>query len=89
MLRNVILSRVSIKTVVELRRRLYENIQRLSVSGISRHTAGDLMNRVSASTNTITAFLTQHLPSLLEQCLVLGNGLEEFLQIFAHNSLPF
>ena len=71
MLRNVILSRVSIKTVVELRRRLYENIQRLSVAGISRHTAGDLMNRVSASTNTISAFLTQHLPSLLEQCLVI------------------
>ena len=69
-LRNVILSKISTKTVVELRRRLYEKIQSLSVAGISRHTAGDLMNRVSGDTNTISQFMTNFLPSILEQLFV-------------------
>lgn len=69
-LRNVILSKISTKTVVELRRRLYEKIQSLSVAGISRHTAGDLMNRVSGDTTTIAQFMTEFLPSLLEQLFV-------------------
>ena len=68
--RNNILSKVSVKTVLEIRRRLYEKIQSLSVAGISRHTAGDLMNRVSADTNVISQFLTNFLPSILEQSFV-------------------
>ncbi len=70
-LRNNILSKVSVKTVVELRRRLYEKIQSLSVAGISRHTAGDLINRVSGDTNIISQFLTGFLPGLLEQLFVI------------------
>ena len=69
-LRNVILSKISTKTVVELRRRLYDKIQSLSVAGISRHTAGDLMNRVSGDTNTISQFMTNFLPSILEQVFI-------------------
>jgi len=69
-LRNVVLSHVSTKTVVELRRRLYEKIQSLSVAGISRHTAGDLMNRVSGDTNTISQFMTSFLPSIIEQLFI-------------------
>ncbi len=69
--RNVILSKISTKTVVELRRRLYAKIQSLSVAGISRHTAGDLMNRVSGDTNTISQFMTNFLPSILEQLFVI------------------
>lgn len=68
--RNVILSKISTKTVIELRRRLYEKIQSLSVAGISRHTAGDLMNRVSGDTTTIAQFMTEFLPSILEQLFV-------------------
>ncbi|MBQ3074670.1 MAG: ABC transporter ATP-binding protein [Clostridia bacterium] len=69
--RNVILAKISTKTVVELRRRLYEKIQSLSVAGISRHTAGDLMNRVSGDTTTIAQFMTEFLPSILEQLFVI------------------
>ncbi len=69
--RNNILSKVSVKTVLEIRRRLYEKIQSLSVAGISRHTAGDLMNRVSSDTNIISNFLTGFLPSILEQAFVI------------------
>ncbi len=69
--RNVILSKISTKTVVKLRRKLYEKIQSLSVAGISRHTAGDLMNRVSGDTNIIAQFMTNFLPSILEQLFVL------------------
>ncbi len=68
--RNNILSKVSVKTVLEIRRRLYEKIQSLSVAGISRHTAGDLMNRVSGDTNIISQFLTNFLPGILEQTFV-------------------
>lgn len=69
--RNNILSSVSSKTVVSLSRMLYEKIQSLSVAGISRHTAGDLINRVSGDTNTISQFMTNHLPNLLEQSLMI------------------
>ncbi len=69
--RNNILSTVSSKTVVSLSRMLYEKIQSLSVAGISRHTAGDLINRVSGDTNTISQFMTNHLPNLLEQSLMI------------------
>ncbi len=68
--RNNILSKVSVKTVLEIRSRLYEKIQSLSVAGISRHTAGDLMNRVSGDTNIISQFLTNFLPGILEQAFV-------------------
>ncbi len=69
--RNVILSKISTRTVLELRRQIYTSIQKLSVSGISRHTAGDLMNRVSADTDAISQFMTNHLPQLLEQGLMI------------------
>jgi len=69
--RNNILSRVSTKTVVELRRQIYEKIQSLSVAGISRHTAGDLINRVSGDTQILSQFMTTHLPGLLEQALMI------------------
>ncbi|MBR2615457.1 MAG: ABC transporter ATP-binding protein [Clostridia bacterium] len=70
-LRNNLLSIVSNRTMVELRRRIYTHIQTLSVAGISRHTAGDLMNRVSEDTGIISNFITTHLPALLEQLLVI------------------
>ena len=69
--RDNILSRITTKTVVELRRRVYTQIQSLSVAGISRHTSGDLMNRVSNDTEVISRFLTNHLPGLLEQGLMI------------------
>lgn len=70
-LRNNILSSISSKTVVSMSRMLYSKIQSLSVAGISRHTAGDLINRVSGDTNTISQFMTNHLPNLLEQTLMI------------------
>lgn len=68
--RNVVLSKISNKTVVELRRQIYDKIQHLSVAGISRHTAGDLINRVSTDTNVISQFLTNQFPNLIEQLTV-------------------
>ena len=70
-LRNIILSRVSIHTVVLLRKELYAKIQSLSVAGISRHTAGDLINRVSSDTTVISNFLTGFLPNLIEQVFII------------------
>ncbi len=70
-LRNTTLDRISNRTVLGLRKILYEKIQNLSVAGISRHTAGDLMNRVSGDTNIIASFLTNNMPALLEQSLMI------------------
>ncbi len=69
--RNNILAKVSAATVVELRRQLYEKVQSLSVAGIFRHTAGDLMNRISQDTNVISQFLTSFFPSILEQLFII------------------
>ncbi len=69
--RNNLLSRVSNKTVVKMRGDIYRHIQTLSVAGISRHTAGDLISRVSRDTEEISNFLTHQLPNILEQVLTL------------------
>ncbi len=69
-LRNNVIAVIGNCTVVTLRQRLYTNIQNLSVAGISRRTAGDLMNRISSDTSIISTFITSQLPNLLEQMIV-------------------
>lgn len=66
-LRNNLLARISKKTVVSLRHMLYSHIQYLSVAGISKRTAGDLIHRVSRDTEILSDFLTDTLPRLLEE----------------------
>ncbi|MBQ3865276.1 MAG: ATP-binding cassette domain-containing protein [Clostridia bacterium] len=70
-LRGVILTKVSNRVLLDLRRRLYERIQALSVAGIARRTAGDLINRVSSDTVVISQFLSRHMPAILEQLVTL------------------
>ncbi|MBQ2863713.1 MAG: ABC transporter ATP-binding protein, partial [Clostridia bacterium] len=56
--------------VIDLRNMLFEKIQRLSISRISKRTAGELMRRASHDVNQIQGFLTRSLPSLIEQILL-------------------
>jgi len=69
-LRSHLLIRASNGMVIDLRNMLFEKIQRLSISRISKRTAGELMRRASHDVNQIQGFLTRSLPSLIEQMLL-------------------
>ncbi len=68
--RSHLLIHASNKMIVDLRNKLFEKIQRLSISKISKHEAGDLMHRVSSDTAQVESFLVNYLPSVLEQLTV-------------------
>lgn len=58
------------KVVHRLRGIVFDKIQRLSISRISKRTAGELMNRVSQDTSRIRMFIVNQIPHLLEQLLL-------------------
>ncbi len=70
-LRNNVLSSISLRTMADLRHQVYSKIQSLSVAGISNHSAGDLINRVSRDTSMIANFLSSQAPNLIEQILTI------------------
>ncbi len=67
MFRTHLLVNASSGMIVDLRNMLFEKIQKLSISKISKRTAGELMHRVSRDVGQIQMFLVHYLPSLLEQ----------------------
>jgi ATP-binding cassette subfamily B protein len=80
MLRSHLLIAASNKLIVDLRNRLFDKIQRLSIARISERTAGDLMNRVTSDTSAVENFLINYLPSVIEQLAVfLAVGLYLFV----------
>ena len=71
MLRSHLLINASNGMIVDLRNMLFAKIQKLSISRISKRTAGELMHRVSRDVATIQSFLVHYFPALLEQGLLL------------------
>ena len=67
--RNNILAKAGNKIVIKLCSMTFEKVQSMSLSDISKHTAGDLMSRISNDTAQISRFITNILPSLVEQSL--------------------
>ncbi len=57
--------------IVRLRDTVFAKIQQLSIAKISERTSGELMKRVNSDTRVIKQFLINHLPSLIEQMLLL------------------
>ena len=51
-------NRISCAMSDDLRKRLYDKIQRLSLTSISKKTSGDLMKRVTNDTETVRNFIT-------------------------------
>lgn len=51
-------NRISCAMSDDLRKRLYDKIQRLSLTSISKKTSGDLMKRVTNDTETVRDFIT-------------------------------
>lgn len=84
--RSHILLHASHNMTVDLRNRLFEKIQRLSIGKISKRESGDLMHRVTADTTQVENFLVNYLPSMLEQiCVFIAVG----IFIFAYDPLLF
>ncbi len=53
--------------LVDIRSALYEKIQKLSLAGIMRRSAGELISRLTGDTDSIKEFLTATFPDLLYQ----------------------
>ena len=70
MLRTHLLLKASNKMIIDLRNKLFDKIQRLSIAKISQRAAGDLMHRVTSDTTAVENFLVSNLPSMIEQGVV-------------------
>ncbi len=70
MIRSHLLINASNGMIVDLRNMLFEKIQKLSISKISKRTSGDLMSRVSNDTSQVQNFLVHYLPNVLEQLIL-------------------
>lgn len=70
MVRSHLLIHASNSMVADMRKQLFDKIQRLSISKIATRTAGDLMRRITADTHQVNNFLVNYMPSVLEQLTV-------------------
>lgn len=58
------------KIIVALRDMVFSKIQQLSVSRISKRTAGELINRVTNDTNQLQGFITNEIGGFVEQIII-------------------
>lgn len=70
MFRGVTLTRVGNNISVDLRRTVYDKVQQLSLSGVTRRTTGEIYTRVTSDTNVLKEFLTETLPEVLQMALL-------------------
>ena len=64
-------SYIGAKTTERLRASVFEKVQELSLAGVNRRTAGELMQRVSSDTDVIGNFLANTLGHVIEQAAFL------------------
>ncbi|MBE6701592.1 MAG: ABC transporter ATP-binding protein [Ruminococcaceae bacterium] len=70
-IRTNMLSLVNNRLMKKLRSTLFDKIQALSVSAISKRTAGELIHRVTADTTNISNFFVNNLPQFIENSLII------------------
>ena len=70
-IRSRILIATSNKVIVRLREMVFGKIQQMSIARISKRTSGELMNRVNGDTAQIQDFVTNMLPDVLQQTIML------------------
>jgi len=71
-IQGVIMARVSQKAMRDLRKRLFEHMQTLSLSYFDRHPHGDLMSRLTNDMTSLQTVLTQNATHLVSGLLSLG-----------------
>ncbi len=72
MLRRLIIAKSSREIIVKMREDVYRKIQELSLTGLNRRSAGELIHRVSNDTEELREFITWLVPNLLQQALTLS-----------------
>ena len=71
-LRRLLVAKASKEIIVKMRDDVYKKIQELSLSGLNRRSAGELIQRVSNDTEELREFITWLVPNLIQQALTLG-----------------
>lgn len=69
--RQLLLVRANNRVSVRLREMIFRKIEEMSISHISKRTAGELMNRVTGDTATLNGFITGELGGAVEQLVIL------------------
>lgn len=70
-LRRVFTAKASARIIVRIRKQLFEKVQSLSLTGLSRRSPGELITRLSEDTEQLRNFLTNLVPQLLQQTVTL------------------
>ncbi len=70
-LRNLSVMEASCGLIVDLRRLVFDKIEKMSVKTLSRRTSGELMRTVTWDTAQIERFITTDVPNLIQQTLLL------------------
>lgn len=70
-LRNLTMMKMGIDVVIDLRTRLFDKVQAMSLAGVSRRTTGELMNRISQDASMLQNFINSWIPNFLSQVLLL------------------
>lgn len=71
LLRNMIMMKMGLEIVVDLRTKLYDKVQLMSIERVSKRTTGELMNRISDDTSMVQNFVNSWIPNFLGQVLLL------------------
>lgn len=69
MLRSLLMNSIGTRVIVKIRQTVFDKIQKLSVSGINRMTAGELIQRVTQDSTVIKDFITGDFAEMIEQLL--------------------
>ncbi len=70
-LRRILTAKAAARILMRIRRQLYEKVQSLSLTGLSKRSAGELITRLSGDTTQLQSFLTNLVPQLLQQAVTL------------------
>ena len=70
-LRNLSVMQAGTGFIIDLRRKVFEKIQELSVRAVSKRTSGELMRRVTGDTSHLENFIVGQLPNIIEQTVLL------------------
>ncbi|MBO7408180.1 MAG: ABC transporter ATP-binding protein [Clostridia bacterium] len=70
-LRNLAVMQAGTGFIVDLRKKVFEKIQELSVRSVSKRTSGELMRRVTGDSAQLENFIVGQLPNIIEQTVLL------------------
>lgn len=68
--RSSLVVKASTGLLADLRKTVYSAIQKLSLAGVTRRTAGELINRVTEDTQVLRDVLVNDLPALIQQIII-------------------